>query len=109
MRTMTSLIAAGGSVRSVSVIPAPPADSSVTTIAFIRSLPSSVLDCATCASLLGVLPQDADVVNFPGHAWRLSRPARRTAPSPGGSAVQLDGFSHRLPRTARGALLLARH
>src|SRR3954452_1507255 len=36
---MTSLIAAGGSGRSTSVIPAVPAASSVTTIAFIRDLP----------------------------------------------------------------------
>src|ERR1044072_7424099 len=35
---MTSLIAAGGSGRSTSVIPAIPAASSVTTIAFIRDL-----------------------------------------------------------------------
>src|SRR3954462_5074604 len=38
---MTSLIAAGGSGRSTSVIPAVPAASSVTTIAFIRHLPVS--------------------------------------------------------------------
>src|SRR5438876_471206 len=38
---MTSLIAAGGSGRSTSVIPAVPAASSVTTIAFIRHLPAS--------------------------------------------------------------------
>src|SRR3954454_8202236 len=37
-RTMTSLIAAGGSGRSTSVIPANPAASSVTTIAFILHL-----------------------------------------------------------------------
>src|SRR5436309_14029148 len=36
---MTSFIAAGGSGRSTSVIPAVPAASSVTTIAFIRDLP----------------------------------------------------------------------
>src|SRR3954451_1919203 len=36
---MTSFIAAGGSGRSASVIPAVPAASSVTTIAFIRDLP----------------------------------------------------------------------
>jgi hypothetical protein len=36
---MTSFIAAGGSGRSTSVIPAVPAASSVTTIAFIRHLP----------------------------------------------------------------------
>jgi hypothetical protein len=35
---MTSFIAAGGSGRSSSVIPAVPAASSVTTIAFIRHL-----------------------------------------------------------------------
>src|SRR3954452_24788142 len=39
--TMTSLIAAGGSGRSTSVIPAVPAASSVTTIAFIGDLPVS--------------------------------------------------------------------
>src|SRR5438874_12066159 len=38
---MTSFIAAGGSGRSTSVIPAVPAASSVTTIAFIRHLPVS--------------------------------------------------------------------
>src|SRR3954452_18146908 len=38
---MTSFIAAGGSGRSTSVIPAVPAASSVTTIAFIRHLPAS--------------------------------------------------------------------
>src|SRR3954453_5930585 len=38
---MTSFIAAGGSGRSTSVIPAVPAASSVTTIAFIRDLPLS--------------------------------------------------------------------
>src|SRR5215208_6780977 len=38
---MTSFIAAGGSGRSTSVIPAVPAASSVTTIAFIRDLPGS--------------------------------------------------------------------
>src|SRR4051812_29414741 len=38
---MTSFIAAGGSGRSTSVIPAVPAASSVTTIAFIRDLPVS--------------------------------------------------------------------
>src|SRR4051794_1353998 len=38
---MTSFIAAGGSGRSTSVIPAAPAASSVTTIAFIRDLPVS--------------------------------------------------------------------
>jgi hypothetical protein len=38
---MTSLIAAGGSGRSTSVIPAVPAASSVTTIAFISHLPVS--------------------------------------------------------------------
>src|SRR3954464_8377054 len=38
---MTSFIAAGGSGRSTSVIPAVPAASSVTTIAFIRHLPLS--------------------------------------------------------------------
>src|SRR4051794_27983445 len=38
---MTSFIAAGGSGRSTSVIPAVPAASSVTTIAFIRDLPAS--------------------------------------------------------------------
>jgi hypothetical protein len=36
---MASFIAAGGSGRSTSVIPAVPAASSVTTIAFIRHLP----------------------------------------------------------------------
>src|SRR3954447_2980339 len=36
---MTSFIAAGGSGRSTSVIPAVPAASSVTTIAFIQDLP----------------------------------------------------------------------
>jgi hypothetical protein len=36
---MTSFIAAGGSGRPTSVIPAVPAASSVTTIAFIRDLP----------------------------------------------------------------------
>src|SRR4051794_22161720 len=36
---MASLIAAGGSGRSTSVMPAVPAVSSVTTIAFIRDLP----------------------------------------------------------------------
>src|SRR5437868_5616635 len=36
---MTSFIAAGGSGRSTSVMPAVPAASSVTTIAFIRDLP----------------------------------------------------------------------
>src|SRR3954465_8190732 len=36
---MTSFIAAGGSGRSTSVIPAVPAASSVTTIAFLRGLP----------------------------------------------------------------------
>ena len=38
---MTSLIAAGGSGRSTSVIPAVPAAWSVTTVAFIRDLPVS--------------------------------------------------------------------
>src|SRR5215217_9479456 len=38
---MTSFIAAGGSGRSSSVIPAVPVASSVTTIAFIRDLPVS--------------------------------------------------------------------
>jgi hypothetical protein len=38
---MTSFIAAGGSGRSTSVIPAAPAASSVTTIAFIPHLPVS--------------------------------------------------------------------
>ena len=38
---MTSFIAAGGSGRSTSVIPAVPAASSVTTIAFIRHLTMS--------------------------------------------------------------------
>ncbi|HMC71870.1 MAG TPA: TetR/AcrR family transcriptional regulator, partial [Mycobacteriales bacterium] len=38
---MTSFIAAGGSGRSTSVIPAVPTASSVTTIAFIRHLPVS--------------------------------------------------------------------
>src|SRR3954453_12094386 len=38
---MTSFIAAGGSGRSISFIPAVPAASSVTTIAFIRGLPVS--------------------------------------------------------------------
>jgi hypothetical protein len=38
---MTSFIAADGSGRSTSVIPAVPAASSVTTIAFIRYLPVS--------------------------------------------------------------------
>ena len=38
---MTSFIAADGSGRSTSVIPAVPAASSVTTIAFIRHLPAS--------------------------------------------------------------------
>jgi Mg-chelatase subunit ChlI len=38
---MTSFIAAGGSGRCTSVIPAVPAASSVTTIAFIRHLPVS--------------------------------------------------------------------
>src|ERR671933_526998 len=38
---MTSFIAAGGSGRSASVIPAVPAASSVTTIAFIRNLPTT--------------------------------------------------------------------
>src|SRR2546423_13609837 len=40
---MTSFIAAGGSGRSTSVIPAVPAASSVTTIAFIQHLPCRVL------------------------------------------------------------------
>jgi hypothetical protein len=39
---MTSLIAAGGSGRSTSRIPAVPAARSVTTIAFIRDLPVSL-------------------------------------------------------------------
>src|SRR3954452_925352 len=41
--TMTSFIAAGGSGRSISVMPAVPAASSVTTIAFIRDLLSVAL------------------------------------------------------------------
>jgi hypothetical protein len=40
---MTSFIAAGGSGRSTSVIPAVPAASSVTTIAFIQHPPFRVL------------------------------------------------------------------
>src|SRR3954453_8792986 len=42
---MTSFIAAGGSGRSTSVIPAVPAASSVTTIAFIQDLLYPVLAC----------------------------------------------------------------
>src|SRR5262245_39240398 len=50
---MTSLIAAGGSGRSTSVIPAVPAASSVTTIAFIRHPLYPVLATTLCARFCG--------------------------------------------------------
>src|SRR5881394_163144 len=47
---MTSFIAAGGSGRSASVIPASPAASSVTTIAFIRNLLYPALACTALSA-----------------------------------------------------------
>src|SRR5436190_1488360 len=55
---MTSFIATGGSGRSTSVIPAVPAASSVTTIAFIRHLP---------VLLRAVMAHEADAVMADHH------------------------------------------
>src|SRR5215212_1020599 len=65
---MTSLIAAGGSGRSVSVIPAVPAAWSVTTIAFMGLSPLSYVSlvevlrvigaCGSCANADDRLPAD---------------------------------------------------
>src|SRR5437660_7120521 len=94
---MTSFIAAGGSGRSTSVIPAVPAAWSVTTIAFIRHLPAS-----SSRLLAGWIDGDRHRTLARGPPSVKRQMTRRTA-SPASATAQASSSGLHGSRNARKA------
>src|SRR5947209_13559005 len=89
---MTAFIAAAGSGRSTSVIPAVPAASSVTTIAFIRYLPVEFSPGRRLGSIASM--RRALGLSTPSVAPRCQHQSvEPTAPNPGGSYINRCRFT----------------
>src|SRR5689334_405966 len=94
---MTSFIAAGGSGRSTNVIPAVPAASSVTTIAFIRHLPLS--SSRLCGESQHLVRRALRSITVLMDTWVVFRPVGRGVSGPGTRhppvlVSQTHGISH---------------